>query len=263
VLCAIVVLLMTWMVYLMRLRQILNRINARMRERLVERERIARDLHDTFFQGIQGLLLRFQTGARQLPENNPSRLIFEDALHLSDQVMLEGRELVLDLRTCTNDANDLVNAFSVTASELQKLRWAEFQVNSDGELRPLHFIVCEELAKLGREALTNAFRHSEAQQIRVELSYDIGEFRVCFKDNGTGIDPATLAQGYRDGHWGLPGMKERAKLIGAQLTIRSRPDFGTEIEVRVPGSLAYRSEARGFWSRLMVRISGEAEVSEL
>jgi signal transduction histidine kinase len=102
--------------------------------------------------------------------------------------------------------------------------------------------VSDEIYRLGREALSNAFRHSAAQAIEAELNYDPNELRVCFRDNGIGIDAEILRRGGRENHWGLPGMRERARSMGAHMDIWSARNTGTEIEIRIPAVMAYSDE---------------------
>jgi signal transduction histidine kinase/ligand-binding sensor domain-containing protein len=232
-----------WWFYRLRISQVEVGIRSRLYERLAERERIARDLHDTFFQGIQGLLLSFNLGASRLAKSDPVRALFEDTLKLSDQVMLEGRKLVLDLRTRTSEANEIENDFSSVASELAKVYPAQFALTVTGSPRRLDAVVSEEIYTIGREALYNAFRHASAPNIEVELTYASSEMRLNFRDNGSGIPEQVLQNGSSDGHFGLPGMAERAEKIGARFSIFSRVGGGTEIEIKISSRLAYRSSS--------------------
>ena len=220
-------------------------VELRLEERVHERTRIAQDLHDTFFQGIQGLLLRFHTATSQLPKDEPARPIFEETLKQSDQVMLEGRELVLDLRATRSEQTDLPTAFADLGEGMRKGSSCEFMVVVNGAVRPLDPVVFEELFKIGKEALSNAFRHSGADSIEAELNYRRSELRIRIRDDGAGIDSIILQQGQREGHFGLPGMKERARKLGAQLDVWSRAGAGTEVELRIAGGLAYASESQG------------------
>ena len=117
----------------------------------------------------------------------------------------------------------------------------DFKVAVNGSIRPLHPIIFEELSRIGREAIGNAFRHSRAGSIEVELNYEPNELRMRIRDDGAGIEPSILKEGHRDGHLGLPSMRERAKSIGAQLDLWSRTGVGTEIELRIAARLAYAS----------------------
>src|SRR5262249_23298583 len=234
-----------WALYWLRLKQATTGLRQRLGARQEERERIARELHDTFFQGIQGLLLRFHTATSQLRKDEPARRIFEETLKQSDQVMLEGRELVLDLRGTVCEPIDLPTAFADFGEGMRKGGSCEFRVVVNGTIRPLHPVVFEELFKIGKEALGNAFRHSSAQSIEAELNYEGSELRIRVRDDGTGIDPIILQQGHREGHFGLPGMRERAQKVGAYLDVWSGTGAGTEVEVRIASRIAYASETRG------------------
>jgi signal transduction histidine kinase len=228
--------------YHLRLKLVLRQVRTRLYERLAERERIARDLHDTFFQAIQGLLLRFNTGTSMLRREEPARAILDEALAQSDRVMLEGRELLLDLRTGTGEGPaSLSEAFAAVEDDLKAIWPAEFKVSVHGDPRDLHPVVFEEMYRLGREALYNAFRHARATSIESDVIYGPNALSVRFRDDGVGIDPAILSDGGIADHWGLPGMRERAKKIRAQMDIWSRAGAGTEIEVRIPAALAYLS----------------------
>jgi len=249
-LMGVLVLLLLYYLFRLRLRQANRRIRERLYERVAERERIARDLHDTFFQGIQGLLLRFHTTTSGLPSDDPTRQLLENTLKQSDQVMLEGRVLLMDLRSAASEQSDLPAALADYGKSMQKDYGCEFELVVNGTIRPLRPIVCEEVSRIGKEALGNAFRHSKAQSIEAELNYEPNEFRIRIRDDGTGIDSAILEQGQRDGHWGLPGMRERASKIGARLDIWSRAGAGTEIELRLHADLAFAPDLRGSAGKL-------------
>jgi ligand-binding sensor domain-containing protein len=256
--CAVAAVGLLWGLYLIRLRQVTGQVRARAYERLVERERIARNLHDTFFQSIQGLLLRVQTGTSKLRSDEPARAILEDALRQSDRVMLEGRELVLDLRTCA-EYSDLRDLLVAAGNELQKTYPAKFKTIVNGEPQPLSPIVLEEAYRLGREALSNAFRHANAQTIETELNYDPNELRIRVRDDGIGIDSTVLNDGHRAGHWGLPGMRERAEKMGARFEVWSRLNSGTEVQLRIPAATAYQSKGRKVLPRWLRMVIGDID----
>jgi signal transduction histidine kinase/ligand-binding sensor domain-containing protein len=244
-LCATVAAGLLWCVYLLRINQAEGRIRTRLYERLAERERIARDLHNTFFQGIQGLLLRFDLGMKRLAKDNPVRALLEDALTQSDQVMRQGRELVLDLRTRSSEAGDLAHDLEAAATEFVKQYPAKFTLVVTGKERDLNSLIAEELYKVGSEALFNSFRHASATSIEAEIIFGANELGLNVRGDGTGVSPDILQHGGVDNHYGLPGMKERAEQIGARFSIFSRAGAGTEIEVRVPSRVAYRPGRRG------------------
>src|SRR5262249_12673476 len=183
----------------------------------------------------------------QLRKDEPVRRIFEETLKQSDQVMLEGRELVLDLRETVCEPTDLPTAFADLGEGMRKGSSREFMVVVNGAIRSLHPVVFEELLKIGKEALSNAFRHAGAHSIEAELNYEPSELRVRIRDDGTGIDSAILRQGRREGHFGLPGMRERAKKVGAHFDVWSRPGAGTEVELRIAAGIAYVSDPNGSW----------------
>lgn len=237
-LCAVAL----WWLYRLRMSQAEVKIRSRLYERLAERERIARDLHDTFFQGIQGLLLSFNLGANRLAKGDPVRVHLEETLTLSDQVMLEGRKLVLDLRTRSSEPTELSADLSAVAGEFAKNYPAQFELTVIGKARRLDTVVSEELYRIGREALYNAFRHAQATSIEVELTFTAHEMRLNLRDDGVGIPEDVILNGALDGHFGLPGMAERGKKIGARFSIFSRSGGGTEIEVRLSSRLAYRPD---------------------
>ena len=245
-------LLLLWALYLARMRQVTSQIRTSFYARLAERERIARDLHDTFFQGIQGLLLRFQTGTRRYIEDGPGRELFEETLRQSDEVMLQGRELVLDLRSSTLDNDDLSSTLAKVGIDFRFASLAIFEVEVKGRSRAIHPIVHEELYRLGKEAITNAFHHANAKRIEAEVGYERTCIRLSIRDDGIGLDSKILSDGFRADHWGLPGMRERSKKIGAHLGIWTRKGGGTEIQITVPASVAYRHSTKpSYRSRLL------------
>jgi signal transduction histidine kinase len=241
ILGALVILLLLSLLYVLRFRQVNAQIRARLYERVAERERIARELHDTFLQSIQGLLLRFHTATSKLQPGHPAKEMFEEVLKESDDVMAEGRDLLVDLHARTSKPNDLPTALADYGKQMRKGCSGDFKVAVNGSIRPLHPIVFEELSRIGKEAIGNAFRHSMARSIEAELNYEPNELRMRIRDDGAGIDPNILKEGHRDGHLGLPSMRERAKSIGAQLDLWSRTGVGTEIELRMAARLAYAS----------------------
>jgi ligand-binding sensor domain-containing protein len=263
ILCVLLALGGLWLFYLARLNSAVASARAKLYERLAERERIARDLHDTFFQGIQGLLLRFNTGTAQLPPEEPARRIFIAALEQSDQVMLEGRELVLDLRATTETA-DLGQMLASTGEEFASLHKATFALSVSGQSRALHPVAAGDLYRLGREALYNAFHHADAEHVELELHYLEASLVLRVRDDGKGMEENILRDRKRPGHLGLPGMYERAEKLGAKLDLWSRPGSGTEVEVSVPAKTAYLQDVRSVfpgwlsrWGRRLRPLSGD------
>jgi signal transduction histidine kinase len=245
-----------------RLRQVARQFELRLEERVNERTRIARDLHDTLLQSFQGLLLRFQTGINLLPESPlEARKTFESAVDQAEEAITEGRDAVQGLRSSVVVTNDLALAISTLGEELAAGETnpnnAVFQVEVEGTARDLHPIVRDEVYRIAGEALRNAFKHAQAQRIEVEIRYDERRFRLRVRDDGKGIDAKLLNDGERPGHYGLRGMRERAKLLGGKLTVWSELDSGTELELGIPAANAYTTADIGMRSWLADKLSGK------
>jgi signal transduction histidine kinase len=220
-------------------------ILARYNERLSERTRIARELHDTLLQSFQGLMLRFQTVDEMLPARPmEAKEALEGALNRGDQAISEGRDAITDLRTSAVPGHDLEESITALMTDLSEEPGASnggsvaFRVLVEGAPRTVNQTLQGEIYRIAREALGNAFHHAQARHIEVEITY--GEsLRLCFRDDGKGIDPNVVKDGGRPGHWGLPGIRERAKQIGAQVEVWTELGAGTEIVLSLPGSIAY------------------------
>lgn len=237
-LCALAVLATLWSIYWLRLRQATAQVRVRLGARLEERERIARELHDTLLQGFQGLMLRFQAVAKRIPETEPAHHLLEEALERADQVLLEGRDRVRGLRKEGKSINDLAAELARYGKERAEYHTALFSLALSGVPQPIIGDVQNEMYRIGREALANAFAHAEASRIEAELSYAWSGVSLRIRDDGKGIDQEILSRG-RPGHWGLAGMRERAHKIGARLHFCSRDGGGTEVTLTVPARLAY------------------------
>ena len=235
--CAAAFLALLLGLYRYRLHQIAREFNVRMEERIGERTRLARDLHDTLLQGFQGLMLRLQALDDLLPEGEAKEEL-EQTLDPADQVVAESRKSVHDLRLSTVVTNDLARAVKALGDELSSEDSATFELLVEGETRELHPIVRDELYRIAREALRNAFSYARARHIEAEITYGEQLFRLRIRDDGEGIASAILEDG-RPGHYGLPGMRERAAEIGAMLDIWSGVGTGTEIDLSLAGSIAY------------------------
>lgn len=254
--CAAAFLLLLGALYQMRLRQVARQVRGRMEERLEERERIARDLHDTLLQSVQGLILKFHAVAKQIPGDEPARDALERTLDHADQVLAEGRDRVRNLRATAVSLNDLPAAFKRVAEETPNGGEAIFKTVVEGSERELHPVVLEESFSIGREALVNALTHSDGRNVEVEITYDARQFRLRVRDDGRGIDSRILEEGGRPDHWGMQGMRERAQKIGAQLKVWSGTETGTEIELTIPGATAYQTARNNSKRSRLRRFSG-------
>ena len=250
-LCAVFFLALLWAAYRWRVRQLHHQFEMTLDARVSERTRIARELHDTLLQSFQGLLLRFQTVSQLLPERPvDAKDKLDSAIEHAAEAITEGRDAVQGLRDSTIQTNDLALAISTLGEELAEDSTGHrpaFRVAVEGQSRDLHPILRDEVYRIAAEALRNAFLHANAKQVEVEIRYDNDRFRLRMRDDGKGIDAAVLSAQSREGHYGLPGMRERATLIGGKLTIWSEVDAGTEVELRLPADIAYVSARRGSW----------------
>lgn len=246
-LCALVLLAAAWMLYRWRTRLLARRLAGRLEERIHERERIARELHDTLLQSVQGLILQVHAAAMRLPSPEPARGLIEKALLQADDVLHEGRERVRDLRGQDIGAQGLAEALMSAGEQLRPPDAPPPRLLLSGTPRALHPIVHEEVAAIAGEAIANAYRHAAAGRIELRLHYGTAELRLDIADDGVGIAPEVLAAGGRPNHWGFAGMRERAARIGARLALRSLPGAGTEWRLILAGRLAYQTVPRRFW----------------
>jgi signal transduction histidine kinase/ligand-binding sensor domain-containing protein len=234
--CGVCVLVLAWSAHRYRLHQLADQFNVRFEVRVGERTRIARDLHDTLLQGFQGLMLRLQVVEDLLPPGEAKEELAQ-TLQRADEAIAESRSAISDLRLPTIITNDLAEAVKALGEELATGDAVAFRLVVGGQARELHPVIRDELYRIACEALRNAFSHARARQVETEIAY--GQLlRLRIRDDGVGIPPATLEEG-RSGHYGLPGMRERAAQIGGKLTIWSELGAGTEIDLSVPGSIAY------------------------
>jgi ligand-binding sensor domain-containing protein/signal transduction histidine kinase len=259
-----------YMLYLARLKQVTRQMQGRMEERLHERERIARELHDTMLQSFQGALLFFQAAVEQLPDSpdvaKPKEKL-EIAIDHAQQAVTEGRDAVQGLRSSAIATNDIAAVLSnlskdLTASEANQNPPAS-DVLLQGEPKNLDPVLRDEVCRIAGEALRNAFRHAHAKRIEVEIYYGTEQFRVRIRDDGKGLDPKVVADKGRPGHYGMRGMHERAKLVGGYLEVRSKPDSGTEIELAIPASTAYTTakiQPRSWFTRTGTAVKSKAQV---
>jgi len=243
--CVAVLLMLLYLLYQLRLRQLHHQFSIGLEARVNERTRIARELHDTLLQSFQGLMLRFQTVDEMLPARPmDAKKALEGALDRADQAISEGRDAITDIRASTLASRDLAKSITALMTNLREElaagngRSITFRVLVEGVPRAVRPTLQDEIYRIARESLRNAFRHAQAGHIETEIMY--GEsLRLRFRDDGQGMDPSVVEHGGRSGHWGLPGIRERAKQIGAQLAIWSVLGAGTEVELNIPGSIAY------------------------
>lgn len=237
-LCAGAAFLTLWVLYRMRVRHVARAMSARFDERLSERTRLARDLHDTFLQTIQGSKLVADSALKQSADPTPMRGAMEQLSAWLGRATEEGRAALNSLRTSTTETNDLAAAFRRSIDECRIHNSMEASFSVVGEVSEMHPIVRDEVYRVGYEAIRNACAHSQATRLQVDLTY-ADDLSLRVRDNGVGIDPSIMDEG-KEGHFGLQGMRERARRIMAKITVETFAGAGTEVNLVVPGSIIYR-----------------------
>jgi signal transduction histidine kinase len=243
--------------------QLQESLEQRLEDRIKERTRIARELHDSLLQGVQGMMFRLEAVRRLLP-NRPEEAAghLDVAIDAGLAAINEGRRAVGELRVAGPVGTDLPQALADLGSEFEpeiqlpgqlpgNYRGAapQFRVLVQGRAIALIPVVRDEVYRIAREAVRNSFRHARAGLVEVEIVFAEGIFTVRVRDDGVGLDPAVLEHGYRKGHWGLPGMRERALEFGGELEVWSQRNAGTEIELKIGGRIAYAHRPIALFTR--------------
>jgi signal transduction histidine kinase len=253
VLCVLLAGGLLWIAYRLRIANVEGRMRRQLAVRLSERERIARELHDTLLQSVQGLILRFQTVANRMSADERSKAHLEEALKRADEVFAEGRDRVQDLRLAEGAGN---------FAELLRERAAEagfdpafpIRIIVEGRARRMHPIVSAELARIAGEALFNIVRHARASSAEITVRYSARELALEIRDDGIGLSTEVLEKGQKPGHFGLVGMRERAERIGGIFAIESRPGRGSAVTISVPARFAFAdSRRRNLFSKFISR----------
>ena len=231
-------------------------LELRVEERVGERTRLARELHDTLLQSLHGLMFEFQAARNLLPRRPEDAIqTLNGAISGTEQAIAESQDAIQELRSESSHQSDLAESLTAAAQELSASQDAnrdspEFHIIVEGERRRSSSIFQVEVYRIAREALRNAFRHAHAHRIEIEIRYGAQEFRLRIRDDGEGIDKKVLAEGGRSGHWGLRGVRERAQRIGGQLDLWSESGAGTEVQLTVPAAVAYEKLRHGARFRL-------------
>jgi signal transduction histidine kinase/streptogramin lyase len=228
--------------YLLRLRVVTERLQEQFQIRLVERERIARELHDTLLQGVQALMLKVQAAAGQLPRNTEVRASLEATLTQAEQLAVEGRSRVKDLRRRAPEVEPKV-AIAEAAKDAVGDAAPDIRCMSEGRPRPLAASSWDEIVRFCEEAVRNAVQHGRASTIDIILIYNPNEFRVSIRNDGVPLPPDVLARGAAEGRFGLLGMRERAQGLGGRLELSSDEVRGTRVDFIVPSRAAYHTSA--------------------
>jgi signal transduction histidine kinase len=266
-LCIILLVCVLAVAHLLRVRylnqQLQESLEQRLEDRIKERTRIARELHDSLLQGVQGMMFTLEAVRRLLP-NRPEEAAdhLDVAIDTGLAAINEGRQAVGELRVAGPVGTDLPQALADLGSEFEPDKSTTGQIPGDyrgaapdfrvlvqGRAIALKPIVRDEVYRIAREAVRNSFRHARAGLVEVEIVFAEGTFTVRVRDDGVGLDPAVLEDGYRKGHWGLPGMRERALEFGGELEVWSQRNAGTEIELKIDARIAYVRRARALRGR--------------
>jgi signal transduction histidine kinase/ligand-binding sensor domain-containing protein len=230
--------------YRLRLREVARQFHIRTEERVAERTRIARALHDTLLQSFQAALMKCHAVTLLLPNRaDEAQRALKGVIEQAERAITEGRDAVQGLRSSTVETNELARAITTHGEELAADQAGpnppDFRVIVQGTSRELVPLVRDEVYRIASEALRNAFQHAQARRIEVEILYDRRQLQLQVRDNGKGIEPKVLAEGERAGHYGLRGMHERAKLVMGKLAVSNGNDSGTEVDLTIPASVAY------------------------
>jgi ligand-binding sensor domain-containing protein/signal transduction histidine kinase len=248
--CATAFFLAVYAMYFFRMRQIAAQYELRLEERVNERARIARELHDTLLQSFHGLLLRFQAVRNLLPRRTDQAIeVLDSAIVKAEQAITEGRNAIQGLRPAYQEERDFATQLraageTMVAAHIGPGDGPSFRVFVEGEPHPLSPNFQDELYRIGRELLHNAFKHSCARQIEAEIHYDDHFLRLRVRDDGKGIDPQVLKEGKYPGHWGLPGVLERAQMVNAKVDFWTEAGAGSEVQVCAPAASAYAAAFR-------------------
>jgi len=250
-----------WVAYRLRMRQVAHALNARFDERLAERTRMARDLHDTLLQTVQGSKMIADT-AMDRPDDAPALMrALQQVSAWLGQASEEGRATVNALRTSTTERNDLAEAFQRAIEDCQRQGAIDASLTVTGDAREMHPVVRDELYRIGYEAIRNACTHSRGSRLDIALTYG-RDLTLRVADDGMGME-LTVAERGKEGHFGLRGMRERAARIGATLSVTSAPGAGTAITVTVPGRVIFRTTSTRLAAKVRSMFSGTDETPTL
>lgn len=245
-LCVAAFMALLWALYQLRLHQVRQQFASGLEARVSERLRIAGELHDTLLQSFLALMFQFQAARNMVPRRPEDAInALDEAIAATSKAIAEGREAITDLRPDPVVQRDLPELLNATGRELAAAEGMNgsspvFRATVEGKPRTISTSLQDEVYRIAREAIRNAYRHADANLIEVEVHYDRDRLRLRIRDDGRGIDPKILAAGGRPGHWGIPGILERAKQIGAQLKFWTEEGAGTEVELILPAAIAYQ-----------------------
>jgi signal transduction histidine kinase len=250
-----------------RLRQVSLQFDMRLEERINERTRIARELHDTLLQSLHGLMFQFQA-VRNLMPRKPEEAMqsLDEAISETEKALSESRDAIQGLRSEPIAKGNFAELLRATSQELrasgrENEKPPVFDLIEEGEGKPLSPATKSEICRIAFEILRNAYHHAHAQRIEAEIRYDAQMLRLRIRDDGQGIDPKVLTEGGKPGHWGLRGLRERAERIGARLDFWSEAGAGTEVQLAVPAAVAYETVPGSIGSQFFRKVRNRGEPS--
>lgn len=253
--CIITGVFVVWTLYRLRVRQVARALSVRFDERLAERTRVARELHDTLLQTVQGSKMVADDALEQPADPARQRRALEQLSGWLGQAVREERAALNLLRTSTTQQNDLSEAFRRAIEDCRRQGSLEATFSLDGHPKEMHPVVRDEVYRIGYEAIRNACAHSHGSRLNVKLIYT-QDLTLCVTDNGVGIGPAIVNHG-KEGHYGLLGIRERAARIGGKLSITSSQDSGTEVKLLVPGRIIFRDPTTRLFQRITAIFRGK------
>ena len=265
--CGAAFLVLLWALYQLRLQQLRHQLAIGLEARINERTRVARELHDTLLQSFQGAVFQFQAARKLLLRNADNAMqVVDDAIQAAEEGITEGRAAIQDLRpepAAQRDLPELLNAAGHESAGAQRPdgHSPNFSVIVEGKQQTLPPMLQDEVYRISREVIRNAFAHAAASNIEVEIRYDRDQLRVRIRDDGKGIDPKILEDGGQTGHWGISGMRERAQRIGSRLDFWSDMGAGTEVQLTVPAEMAYEKRRHNRRFRLFRKAGSDDQRS--
>jgi signal transduction histidine kinase/ligand-binding sensor domain-containing protein len=264
--CAATLLMLLYLLYQLRLRQLHHQFSIGLEARVNERTRIARELHDTLLQNFHGLMFQFQAASNlMLRRPDEAKRSLDDAIDETKKALAESRDAIQGLRSEPIAKGNLAELLMSTSRELADANGTEhqpvFDLIEEGERRTLAPTVSNDICRIALELMRNGYQHAHASRIEAEIRYGDSMFRLRIRDDGKGIEAKVLNEGGRVGHWGLRGTRERADQIGAHLDLWSEPGSGTEVQLLVPASIAYESFRDRYRAKLVQKVKRGAERS--
>ncbi len=249
-LCVIAVIVSLWTAvgawYRFRMRRLVRQVLSEARIKQGERERIARDLHDTLLQSMHALLWRFHAIATRWPADDPNQQNLKEELERAEMSLEEGRKSIMATHGPGADDGTLVERLRDAGAKWSFDTGTAFEIRVENPERHIPPNVLDSVSKILTEALSNAFRHAEASRVLLVLSFERSAFVGEVSDDGNGL-AHQLPSTAKEGHMGLGVMRERARALGAEFDIQSSPGAGTRVWVKLRASRVYASSSVGNW----------------